>query len=76
MADNEEVTSQYKPNEQSIKKVDELMNRDKDDESLRKWKESLLGKALSEDIAPKNDPRRVVITNMSILTEENGNTIC
>lgn len=55
MADEPESTGvAFKPNDASIKSVDELMKRDQDDESLNKWKASLLGKALSEDISRKN----------------------
>lgn len=54
MADEpENTTVAFKPNDASIKSVDELMKRDQDDESLNKWKASLLGKALSEDISRK-----------------------
>ncbi len=53
MADEPENTVAFKPNDASIKSVDELMKRDQDDESLNKWKASLLGKALSEDISRK-----------------------
>jgi len=44
-----------------------LMEQDAEDESLRKYKESLLGNL--SDIAPKNDPRRVVIQEMRVVLE-------
>lgn len=49
MTDKDEVEqgSNYKVSDQSLKKVDDLLNRDKEDESLKKWKEQLLGNALS-----------------------------
>jgi hypothetical protein len=53
MADEDNSGPAFKPNDASIKSVDELMKRDQDDESLNKWKASLLGKALSEDTARK-----------------------
>jgi len=77
MAEKEEATqetSNYKVSGTSIKKVDDLMNKDKEDESLNKWKAALLGKALSEDISPKDDPRRVVICSMTILFEGHTET--
>jgi len=57
----------YKVSSQAVKKVDDLMNLDKNDDSLQKWKATLLGSALSADVAPKDDPRRVVITEMTIV---------
>jgi len=50
-------------------KVDDIMNMDKDDESLRKWKESMLGNASAQGFSPKDDPRRAVITEMIIQCE-------
>ena len=50
--------SQDKP-----KTVDEFLNRKDEDESVRKWKESLLGDAANADPAlthPKDDPRLVI----------------
>lgn len=41
----------YKINKEAIKKVDDLMKKDQDDESLKKWKESLLGNALNQDVS-------------------------
>ncbi len=38
-----------------------LVNQDAGDESLRKYKEALLGN-VSNTYSPKDDPRRVVIT--------------
>jgi len=59
----------YKVADNAIKKVDDIMKRDQEDESLNKWKEALLGKALSENISPKDDPRRVVISELTIICE-------
>jgi len=59
----------YKINKEAIKKVDDLMKKDQDDESLKKWKESLLGNALNQDVSPKDDPRRVVIQSLTIIAE-------
>eukprot|EP01111_Echinosteliopsis_oligospora_P010000 TRINITY_DN302_c0_g1_i1.p2 TRINITY_DN302_c0_g1~~TRINITY_DN302_c0_g1_i1.p2 ORF type:complete len:227 (-),score=45.10 TRINITY_DN302_c0_g1_i1:800-1387(-) len=46
--------------------VDELMKQDQDDESLRKYKESLLGK-IDDSASPKDDPRRVVIKELRVI---------
>jgi len=44
-----------------------IMAQDAEDESLRKYKASLLGNL--SDISPQNDPRRVVIQEMKIVIE-------
>jgi Rho GDP-dissociation inhibitor len=49
--------------------IDELMQQDAGDESLRKYKESLLGN-LDPSVAPKDDPRRVVIKELKIMFED------
>jgi len=50
--------------------LDELLQQDQGDESLRKYKESLgLGK-IEEGAAPKDDPRRVVVKEMRVLFED------
>jgi hypothetical protein len=41
----EESEDNFKVSQHSIKQVDVLLNLDKDDEALTKWKEQLLGKA-------------------------------
>jgi Rho GDP-dissociation inhibitor len=71
MSDDEgpEQTPGYKV----AKKVDlgTILEMDNEDESLRKYKEALLGKAaLSGDIAPSDDPRRVVITKMKVICKD------
>jgi len=49
--------------------LDQLLQQDQDDESLRKYKESLLGK-IDDAAAPKDDPRRVVIKELRVLFED------
>eukprot|EP01116_Phalansterium_solitarium_P015475 TRINITY_DN3424_c0_g1_i1.p1 TRINITY_DN3424_c0_g1~~TRINITY_DN3424_c0_g1_i1.p1 ORF type:complete len:171 (+),score=16.46 TRINITY_DN3424_c0_g1_i1:87-599(+) len=49
--------------------VEHLATLDSNDESLRKYKESLLGQAMTEKFAPADDPRRVVITEFRIICE-------
>jgi len=46
------------------------MSMDREDKSLNKWKEQLLGNSLSEDVSPKDDPRRVVIVEMVIVCQD------
>mmetsp|Transcript_46573 Transcript_46573/g.74977 ORF Transcript_46573/g.74977 Transcript_46573/m.74977 type:complete len:213 (+) Transcript_46573:3-641(+) len=51
--------------------VEELMNKDSEDESLRKYKEQLLGAAAKGQTATDpNDKRRVVITELKIIFED------
>jgi len=49
--------------------VDELMTMDQQDESLKKYKESLLGAAAKSAFSPSDDPRRVVIVEMRVICE-------
>eukprot|EP01118_Nematostelium_gracile_P014651 TRINITY_DN5763_c0_g1_i1.p1 TRINITY_DN5763_c0_g1~~TRINITY_DN5763_c0_g1_i1.p1 ORF type:complete len:199 (-),score=56.50 TRINITY_DN5763_c0_g1_i1:48-644(-) len=68
MADNEESVSDFTIANNAAKKVEDIMNLDKDDEALRKWKEKLLGN-VAEVYSPPDDPRRVVITDLVIQCE-------
>ena len=67
MEDDNSGESGYTPG----KKVgmDELANMDADDESLRKYKESLLGNT-ANTYSPADDDRRVVITELKIIFED------
>jgi len=49
--------------------LEQLSKMDQEDESLRKYKEALLGKAVSSAYSPKDDPRRVVIVEMKVIAE-------
>jgi len=49
--------------------IDELLQMDQEDESLKKYKEALLGQASKEVFSPKDDPRRVVIEQMKVTCE-------
>jgi len=67
--DNEEpeATPGYKaPAEKSL---DELKNLDQDDESLVKYKQTLLA-GVDPNAAPKDDPRRVVVQKMLFLSDK------
>jgi len=59
------------PDYQVSKKVtvDQILTMDTADESLRKYKESLLGAAAKEIYAPKDDPRRAVVLEFKIWFE-------
>ncbi|XP_013415615.1 rho GDP-dissociation inhibitor 1 [Lingula anatina] len=63
-------TPGYKP--PAEKKLAEMVNLDTEDESLRKYKEQLLGTAAigAENTAPfPEDPRNVIITKMALLVD-------
>jgi len=49
------------------KNVAELMSMDTEDESLRKYKESLLGSAARGDLGNTNDPRRLVVEEFRVV---------
>ena len=70
MSDDE--AAEGTPGYKISKKVDmgTIMQMDAEDESLRKYKEALLGKALAGDVAPSDDPRRVVIKEMRVIVKD------
>ncbi|KYR00108.1 Rho GDP-dissociation inhibitor [Tieghemostelium lacteum] len=67
--DNHDVP-EYKPSK--AVSVDSLLKQDAEDESLRKYKESLLGKVVA---GPKDDPRRVVVKEMRVIVDGRPNDI-
>jgi len=63
--EEEETPDQYKVAKKVS--VNEILNMDKNDDSLQKYKQSL---GISQDVfAPKDDPRRVVIEEMKVSCE-------
>ncbi|XP_055313885.1 rho GDP-dissociation inhibitor 1 [Sitodiplosis mosellana] len=60
-----EVESSYQPPPQ--KTIEEIVAADQEDESLRKYKEALLGAAQSETIiVDPNDPRKVIVKKLAL----------
>lgn len=53
------------------KTLQEIINADNEDESLRKYKEALLGSALTTDaiIVFEKDPRKVIVRSLALLVE-------
>lgn len=53
------------------KTLQEIIDADKEDDSLRKYKEALLGSALTKDavIVYPDDPRKVIVRNLALLVE-------
>ena len=57
-----ELTPGYVP--PALKSLDEIKNLDQDDESLIKYKKTLLA---DEGASPANDPRRVIVEKMYLV---------
>lgn len=70
-SDNEDGKVAYKP--PAVKSLDEIVNQDADDESLQKYKATLLGGDGKEKIFWPEDPRCVILKKMSILVEGREN---
>ncbi|CAH1645743.1 unnamed protein product [Spodoptera littoralis] len=63
--EEEEIKSSYKPPPE--KTIDEILAADQEDESLRKYKEALLGEAQAGAvIVDPNDPRRVIVKKLAL----------
>lgn len=65
----EESGVAYKASETAKRDVAEILATDAEDESLRKYKESLLGAAAHGDLGDVSDPRRLVITEFRVVLE-------
>lgn len=63
-ASGEALTS---PNNSSSKNVAEILAMDSNDESLKKYKQSLLGAAYEGDLGDVNDPRRVIVEEFCVI---------
>ena len=50
--------------------VNDLMNADAEDESLRKYKEQLLGAAAKGDLGDASDPRKLIVTEFRVLFKD------
>lgn len=52
------------------KSISEILEADKDDESLRRYKQTLLGDAASEaPVVDPNNPSRVIVKGLAMITE-------
>jgi len=70
MSQDSEEDTNYKPGEKVD--INTLVNQDNEDESLRKYKESLLGNT-AQIYSPKDDPRRVVVTELKVMFQDRPN---
>ena len=51
----------------SSRNVADILAKDSEDESLRRYKESLLGSAAHGDLGDVSDPRRLVVTEFAVV---------
>ncbi|XP_050393667.1 rho GDP-dissociation inhibitor 1 [Patella vulgata] len=67
--DHDEENTLYKP--PAEKKLDEILSADAEDESLKKYKETLLGSAAGGGgtIVDENNPSRVIVQKLGLLVE-------
>lgn len=66
--DDEEITPGYKP--PAEKTLSEIVSTDQDDESLKKYKESLLGSAVSNVVVvDEANPNRVIVKSLTLVVE-------
>lgn len=66
--EDEEITPGYKP--PAEKTLDEIVSADQNDESLKKYKESLLGSAVSNVVIVEPDnPKKVIVKSLTLLVE-------
>lgn len=67
----EEGSEGYAFNKAAPKAVEELLQKDSADESLKRYKEQLLGVAATKgDVGNKDDPRKVILTNFETIFED------
>lgn len=65
---DEEVNNYRPPPEKSL---EEIINADKEDESLKKYKEALLGSATkgNQVVVDENNPNRVIVQGLALVVE-------
>mmetsp|Transcript_6181 Transcript_6181/g.5524 ORF Transcript_6181/g.5524 Transcript_6181/m.5524 type:complete len:232 (+) Transcript_6181:42-737(+) len=71
---SEEIdNNQFKVSDKAMKGLNEILAADSEDESLRKYKETLLGNAIKGDLGDTSDPRKLIITEFRVVfaPEEN-----
>lgn len=61
--------SVFQFSETASKNVADILALDSEDESLRRYKESLLGSAAHGDLGDTTDPRRLVVTEFAVVFE-------
>ncbi len=64
---SDEVASVFQVPKAAASTIEEILAKDTEDESLRKYKESLLGSAISGNTGDKSDPRRVIVDEFIVM---------
>ncbi|KAF1334891.1 Rho gdp-dissociation inhibitor, partial [Globisporangium splendens] len=64
------ASSDYRASERALTSVEALLEKDAHDESLRRYKEQLLGSAAHGDRGDTNDTRRVVVEEFKVVFED------
>ncbi|KAF0687117.1 Aste57867_21088 [Aphanomyces stellatus] len=67
--------TEYTISDRAIASVDEMLEKDKDDESLRRYKANLLGAAAQGDLGDTKDQRRVVVQQFKVIFEDHRQEI-
>jgi Rho GDP-dissociation inhibitor len=62
-----EITSVFQVPKAAASTIEEILAKDTEDESLRKYKESLLGAAITGNTGDKSDPRRVIVDEFIVM---------
>ena len=78
MADVNDVSDEESPNYKAPpeKTLQEIVNADKEDESLTKYKEALLGQvSASAPVVDPNDQRRVLVRALALVVEGRDDVI-
>jgi Rho GDP-dissociation inhibitor len=65
-------TSNYQASSTASANVEQLLAQDTEDESLRKYKEQLLGAAAQGDLGDKSDPRKVIGAEFRVIFEDSA----
>eukprot|EP01089_Gocevia_fonbrunei_P015913 TRINITY_DN479_c0_g1_i1.p1 TRINITY_DN479_c0_g1~~TRINITY_DN479_c0_g1_i1.p1 ORF type:complete len:195 (-),score=59.55 TRINITY_DN479_c0_g1_i1:87-671(-) len=73
MNNEEKIDSTPGYNVGEKKSISEYVNMDAEDESLRKYKEALLGKG--GDLGDPSDPRLVIITEMKVVIQDHDDIV-
>jgi Rho GDP-dissociation inhibitor len=57
------------------KTIDEIMNLDQEDESLRKYKETLLGSQADKIIIDANNPKNVIVKRLALVVQDRDDMV-
>jgi len=70
----DEEANNYRPPPE--KSLNEIVNADKEDESLQKYKQTLLGAATTDEVVvDPNNPNRVIVKNLVLLVDGRPDTV-